>query len=91
MSLGKPTQRITLEDLKIGEGRGNAQTLLAATALTEWDENIPHPQFASREERRENILIWASAIGVHPLELMAIVLLLKRQERSDNYPERFAA
>lgn len=91
MSLGKPTQGITFEDLKIVEGRGNPQTLLATTALMEWDANIPHPQCASREDWRENILIWSSAIGVYPLELVAIVLLLKRQERSRNYLRRCAA
>ncbi len=91
MSLGRPTQGLTVYNLRQQGGRADAKALCATTAVTVWEENIPLAEFSTRAERREIIFTWAGSIGVHPRDLAAIVLVMRRHERVKNTIYRFAA
>lgn len=78
----KVTHGLTYEtDLKTTPGLGNSLTYFASTALFEWNEWIPKPGAASRQERRKKIIALAGSWYLDPLILLAVVCIMKRRER----------
>ena len=85
MSLGKPTRGFTLERLEAEPGKGDTLTCFAKHAIFDWNENIPVPNMVNRADRRESILILANQSYLHPITMLAVILLKKREKRP---PER---
>ena len=91
MTLGKPTRGLSIEKLQAEPGKGNSITLFAGVALEDWAENIPMPGFASRTDRRELICHLSKCSFLHPLDMMAVILLKQREYRAQNRARRSAA
>jgi hypothetical protein len=84
-SLGRPARDFKPGQLAAEHGKGDSLTCFANHALFYWNENIPGPTQTTRQNRRELICILANSSYLHPLTMMAIVLLKKREARP---PER---
>jgi hypothetical protein len=87
-SLGRPTRGFKLSQLEALPGKGDSVTCFAKHALFHWDENIPPPSATTRENRRELICILANSSYIHPLTMLAIVLLKRRAARTPDRRKR---
>ncbi len=81
MTLGRPTSGLTSAHLEAENGKGDSLTCFAKHAIFDWHENIPLPSMVSQKERREAICILANNSYLHPLTMMAIILIKKREAR----------
>ncbi len=90
--LGRPTTGLDLEDIEVKPGRGNSLTCFAQNAMFDWQENISASLYgtkAKRQERREQILLLAASSYLDPLQVMAVVLIKRRQLRKTQKHEEF--
>ncbi len=87
-SLGRPTHGFTSSRLAAENGKGDTLTCFANHAVFDWHENIPSPSVMNRTDRRELIRILADQSYMHPVTMLAVILIKKREARLPEHRKR---